>query len=90
MNHDLLWAAAIRLRRSGIGGTVLQAIQAMYADVPVCVRSAEGLSGCFQSVMGVKQGCTLSTLIFGIFLDDFEEYVQLAAGATGVPRAVPC
>lgn len=47
VDRPLLWAA---LRRSGIGGTMLQAIQAMYADVPVCVRTAEGLSGCFQSV----------------------------------------
>ncbi|KAL4431289.1 hypothetical protein ABPG75_006545, partial [Micractinium tetrahymenae] len=77
VNHGLLWAA---LRRAGIGGAMLQAIQAMYADVPVCVRSADGLSGCFQAVLGVKQGCPLSPLLFGIFLDDFEEYLQSAAG----------
>ncbi|KAL4440102.1 hypothetical protein ABPG75_003103 [Micractinium tetrahymenae] len=84
VNHGLLWAA---LRRAGIGGAMLQAIQAMYADVPVCVRSADGLSGCFQAVLGVKQGCPLSPLLFGIFLDDFEEYLQSAAGeAAALPR----
>ena len=78
VNHDLLWAA---LRRAGIGGAMLLAVQAMYADVPVCVKTTEGLSSCFQSVLGVKQGCPLSPLLFGIFLDDFETYLQTVAGS---------
>jgi hypothetical protein len=79
VDRPLLWAA---LQRSGVGGTMLQAIQAMYADVPVCVKSAEGLSSCFQSRLGVKQGCPLSPLLFGVFLDDFEGYMQQALGET--------
>ena len=79
VNRELLWAA---LQRSGIGGTMLQAIQAMYADVPVCVKSSEGLSGSFQSVVGVKQGCPMSPLLFGIFMDDFESYMTAAVGAS--------
>ncbi|KAI3432899.1 hypothetical protein D9Q98_010481 [Chlorella vulgaris] len=78
-----LWAA---LQRAGIGGTMLQAIQAMYADVPVCVRTEEGLSGCFQSVLGVKQGCPLSPLLFGIFLDDFEGHIQQLGDAAALPQ----
>lgn len=84
VDRPLLWAA---LRRAGIGGTMLAAVQAMYADVPVCVRTAEGLSGCFQSVLGVKQGCPLSPLLFGIFLDDFEGDLQSAVGqAAALPK----
>jgi hypothetical protein len=78
VDRELLWAA---LRRAGIGGSMLAAVQAMYADVPVCVRTAEGLSGCFQSVLGVKQGCPLSPLLFGIFLDDWEGHLQAAVGS---------
>jgi hypothetical protein len=79
VDRPLLWAA---LQRAGIGGNMLQAITAMYADVPVCVKSAEGLSGCFQSMLGVKQGCPLSPLLFGIFLDDWETHLQSVVGAT--------
>ncbi|KAL4854417.1 LINE-1 retrotransposable element ORF2 protein [Chlorella vulgaris] len=83
VDRPLLWAA---LQRAGIGGTMLQAIQAMYADVPVCVRTEEGLSGCFQSVLGVKQGCPLSPLLFGIFLDDFEGHIQQLGDTAALPQ----
>jgi hypothetical protein len=88
VDRKLLWDA---LQHAGIGGTMLRAIQAMYADVPVCVNTAEGLSGCFQSVLGVKQGCPLSPLLFGIFLDDFEKYLlSNAAEAATLPSLAGC
>ena len=80
VDRPLLWAS---LQRAGIGGRMLATLQALYANVPVCVKTAEGMSGTFQSTIGVKQGCPLSPLLFGIFLDDFEQHVQ-----QGVPEAV--
>lgn len=77
LDREELWAA---LRRAGVGGNMLRAIQAMYANVPVCVKTAEGLSGCFQSVLGVKQGCPLSPLLFGIFMDDLEAQLMDTLG----------
>jgi hypothetical protein len=56
VDRPLLWAA---LQRAGIEGCMLATIQALYADVPVCVKTAEGLSQTFQSTLGVKQGCPL-------------------------------
>ncbi len=73
VDRQLLWAA---LQHAGIGGYMLATLHAMYADVPVCVKTAEGLSNTFQSIIGVKQGCLLSPLLFGIFMDDFELHVQ--------------
>ncbi len=73
VDRQLLWA---ELQRAGIGGYMLATLQALYADVPVCVKTARGLSNTFQSIIGVKQGCPLSPLLFGIFMDDFDLHVQ--------------
>ena len=78
VNREFLWTA---LQRSGVGGAMLQAVKAMYANVPVCVKTSEGLSPSFQSVVGVKQGCPMSPLLFGIFMDDFESHMRATLGA---------
>jgi hypothetical protein len=80
--HAHLWAS---LQRAGIGGSMLAALQAMYAHVPVCVRAAGALSGTFNSAVGVKQGCPLSPLLFGVFMDDLEPYIQALGTAAALP-----
>jgi hypothetical protein len=60
---------------------LLDAVKALYGDVPMCVRTQEGLTPLFQSSIGVKQGCPLSPTLFGLFLDDLEQWVM---GADGV------
>ena len=77
--RHLLWA---KLERRGVTGWVLDAVKALYANVPMCVKTSAGLSGCFQATMGVKQGCPLSPLLFGMYLDDLEG--ELAAGQHGM------
>jgi len=72
-----LWT---KLAARGLGGSWLQAMQALYADVPMSVRTASGLSPCFQASLGLKQGCPASPTLFGLYIDDFEEAVLAAAG----------
>ncbi len=67
--RDQLWG---KLDRMGINGFILDAIKALYNDVPVCVRTRGGLTSTFQSLMGVKQGCPLSPTLFGLYIDDLE------------------
>lgn len=71
--RDQLWG---KLERMGIKGFILDAIRALYADVPVCVRTRQGLTPTFQSLMGVKQGCPLSPTLFGLYIDDFEAVIM--------------
>ena len=82
MPRHLLWA---KLETVGVGGWCLRAVQALYADVPMCVRTAEGCTDAFQSLLGLKQGCPLSPMLFGLFVDDLAAAVAAEAGA-----ALPC
>ncbi len=71
--RDLLWT---KLERLGVHGFFLDGIKALYADVPMVVKTAHGQTASFQSVMGVKQGCPLSPTLFGLYLDDLEEAMR--------------
>ena len=76
--RDLLWE---KLQRIGVHGDFLRAVQALYAEVPMGVQFADGMSATFDSLLGVKQGCPLSPTLFGIFIDDFQ--TELEAGSAG-------
>ena len=49
---------------------MIWAIYALYEQVFECVRCASGLSNCFTSTIGVKQGCPLSSTLFGTYIDE--------------------
>ena len=80
--RHLLWA---KLEAAGIRGWCLRAVQALYADVPMCVRTAEGCTNTFQSLLGLKQGCPLSLMLFGLYVDDVAAAVAAEPGAD-LPR----
>ncbi len=65
VRRELLWA---KLEAKGFGGEWLAAVRALYAEVPMSVRTAEGLAECIMHVatLGLKQGCPLSPTLFGI------------------------
>ena len=67
--RDLLWR---RTQEIGLHGHMLSALQAMYQDVRCRVRTPEGLTDSFESTWGVKQGCPLSPLLFGLYVDPVE------------------
>ena len=77
-----------RLESMGYGGQWLQAVRALYADVPMSV-TAPGLEGrVFSAMQGLKQGCPLSPTLFSLYIADWEERV-LSAAAAGMPLALP-
>ena len=62
----LLWQV---LERVGILGPILNCIKSLYAHDSAAVKTAEGISAMFDCLMGVKQGCPLSTTLFGLYVD---------------------
>ena len=80
--RDLLWQ---KLQRLGVSGWFLSAVQALYAEVPMAVKVNGGVTSVFHSLQGLKQGCPLSPLLFGLFIDDFQTVVLANAAALDLP-----
>lgn len=68
--RDQLWVV---LQNLGIYGNMLQAIKSIYKIVKARVKTSEGVTDPVDSEMGVLQGCKLSPLLFGLFLDPLEK-----------------
>lgn len=75
--RDLLWR---RLEEAGIGGQMLAALKSLYANVRARVATPEGLTDAFEVSMGVKQGCPLSPLLFGLYIDRLEPFISACGG----------
>jgi hypothetical protein len=67
---EVLWQKLASLR---VEGRFLQCLQAMYAkDIVRINHPSEGDTSNFRCQQGVKQGCPLNPLLFGLYLDALE------------------
>ena len=66
VNRHILWEV---LRRLGVAGRMLAAIQSLYANYTVAIKVGGNVSPALPSVTGLKQGCPLSPTLFGLFSD---------------------
>jgi hypothetical protein len=61
------------LQGIGVGRRFLACLRSMYNQDRACVtHPTEGLSSTFACTIGVKQGCPLSPLLFGLYIDALE------------------
>ena len=80
--RDLLWA---KLKARGVHGHMLDSLKALYADVPISVKTAAGTTLPFQSTLGLKQGDPSSPNLFGLFIDDLEPAIMALGDAAALP-----
>jgi hypothetical protein len=76
----LLWQV---LEGLGISGQIPECLRSMYCQDQACLHHPEeGLTPTFFYRIGVKQGCPLSPLLFGLFIDGLEKRMNALEGDT--------
>ena len=73
VSRSALW---LKLIKHGISGKILTVIKGMYADAKSCVRVSGKLSDFFQCTAGVRQGENLSPILFALYLNDFQQFLE--------------
>ena len=59
-----------------IDGKMLRKIKNMYFQVKSCVKCCNTYSEYFECAIGLKQGEVISPILFSVFLDDLELFLQ--------------
>ena len=80
--RDKLWA---KLQARGISGFMLDALKTQYANVPISVKTLEGLSAPFLSTVGLKQGDPASCDLFGFYIDDMPSAILHLGDSAALP-----
>ncbi len=75
----------MRLFELGVRGNMLFALQDLYKDVCFQVKVGNKLSShVVLTVSGVKQGCPLSPLLFGLFIEQLYSFLRHRCPDIGV------
>ncbi len=77
----LIWQV---LQRLGIHGSMLTAIQSLYTDCSLAMKT-NGFHGDMHSPsVGLRQGRPLSATVFGLFLDGLHHHLQVSVPDAGI------
>ena len=75
IDRSLLWQ---KLLSYNINGKLMTIIRHMYNRAKSCIKKDNMISEYFLCNIGVRQGDTLSPLLFALFINDFNQYISTA------------
>ena len=69
---DNVWHAGLicKLRKYGLSSNVIALLSSMYNNLKTCVKVGPFISKKFNCVVGTRQGCCLSPVLFKMYIDD--------------------
>jgi hypothetical protein len=66
------------MRSIGVSENMVNCIRIMYEGTKFCVKCGENEVTTFApQTRGVRQGCSLSSYLFNIFINDIMEYINV-------------
>ena len=69
-----LWC---KLIKQGINGKLFSVIRTLYDEVKLCVKHMNSVSDLYNCKVGLLQGETISPILFSLFVNDIELFLQL-------------
>ena len=90
VDRTVLYEALVR--ELGVSPGTVATLRRMYTDVQACVLRDSHLSAQFPVRLGVLQGCPASPIVFSLFLDRLEAFLdhEAAEGTASKIEAVWC
>ena len=79
--RQLLWHV---LERLGVQGGMLSAIKSLYDNFSVAVQVGGRVGSALRSHTGLKQGCPLSPILFGLFADGLHRHLMDCCAGSGL------
>lgn len=73
INRHALW---LKMYNLGIQGKKLRIIRDMCQKVKSCVKSCSSITEYFQYAVGLRQGEAMSPILFSLFVEDLELFLQ--------------
>ena len=71
--YDRVWRDGLwkRLWDTGVQGKMWSVIKNMYREVKSCVMVDGEHTSWFETLMGVRQGCVISPILYSVFINGF-------------------
>ena len=73
VNRNILYDV---LQRKYVKGKLFDVIKSIYKSVQGCVKTHQGFTDTFDCPLGLRQGCSLSPILFSLFIDDLNSMMH--------------
>ena len=78
--YDTVWRNGLffKMLKAKISPGFVQLLRDMYSKLRSCVQIQGGISPVFDSLIGLKQGCNLSPILFNLFINSLIHHINRA------------